>query len=454
MTSHQMFSDQVLSMVVEQAIYPITTDVLYSLFAPFGVEQLVVYPQTKSEDGEPFVAADVRFTSAHAFAYWDGRCIYYRCCRLQMWCATLDVLPAPASTSPTVVKDNRDTAIDLTNSTAAISGHDGKSVGAIDIPAAASTSTPPHGHDTSPKSSLDSDCRVPVAGTDEYTLVAAIPEVVTELAIFPGVPSTTVCHDLAIDLNATTVVFPELTVIRNDKEVEQFPSHTVIEEDAAPGVIITDVFTRRFSLVTTVVYNDANKIVAPAAPILLTAEYPRSCLPDTPKLSLMAMAFQQVWWQWMRLRPTPWPSFWRDLADGNEAGGDQMHRYLVQQLESVEIIINFRTMPSTEASETCECQHLISTKVYHELWDCFEVGSGTRYPKSDEVCASVISIFEWGSFQKWVLGLYFNKMVMLNASVFFFLSSLPYVYGSSTWACTRWACFGTPEDRRCSCYWS
>lgn len=69
-------------MVVEQAIYPITADVLYSLFAPFGVEQLVVYPQTKSEDGEPCVAADVRFTSAHMFAYWDGRCIYYRCCRL------------------------------------------------------------------------------------------------------------------------------------------------------------------------------------------------------------------------------------------------------------------------------------------------------------------------------------------------------------------------------------
>ncbi|XBH90610.1 hypothetical protein VPH35_082221 [Triticum aestivum] len=199
-----------------------------------------------------------------------------------MWCATLDVLPAPASTSPTV-----DTAVDLTNSTTAISGHDGMSVGAIDIPAAASTSTPPHGHDTSPKSSLDSDRRVPVTGTDEYILVAAIPEVVTELAIFPVVPSTTkaqevlevihdvpsacismahitcstdcsdqvvainsvnkattVCPDLAIDLNATTVVFLELAVIRNDKEVEQFPSHTVIEEDAAPGVILTDVFTR------------------------------------------------------------------------------------------------------------------------------------------------------------------------------------------------------------------
>lgn len=76
-------------MVVEQAIYPITVDVLYSLLSPFGVEQLVVYPPTKSDDGSPCVAADVRFRSAHAaahaLAYWDGRCIYFRCCRLQMW---------------------------------------------------------------------------------------------------------------------------------------------------------------------------------------------------------------------------------------------------------------------------------------------------------------------------------------------------------------------------------
>ncbi|KAF7104510.1 hypothetical protein CFC21_105401 [Triticum aestivum] len=240
MFSHQMSSDQVLNLVVEQAIYPITTNILYSLFAPFGVEQLVVYPQTKLGDGEPCVAADVRFTSAqaaaHAFAYWDGRCIYYRCCRLQMWCATLDVLPAPASTSPTVVKDNRDTAVDLNNYTTTISDHDGEFVGAIEIPAAASTSTSPHGHDTFTKSSLDNDCCVLVAGTDDYTLVAAIPEIVTELAVFPGVPSTTKAQE-------------DLEVIHDAPPARITMAHVTYPTECSHQVATTDILNEGLGLI-------------------------------------------------------------------------------------------------------------------------------------------------------------------------------------------------------------
>ncbi|XP_037454115.1 uncharacterized protein LOC119324429 isoform X2 [Triticum dicoccoides] len=85
--------------------------------------------------------------------------------------------------------------VDLNNSTVAISGHDDESVGAI--------STPPHVHDTSPKSSLDSG-HVPIVGTAEYTLMAAIPEVVTELATFPGVPFTTKAQEVFEVLHDTS----------------------------------------------------------------------------------------------------------------------------------------------------------------------------------------------------------------------------------------------------------
>lgn len=73
---------------------------------------------------------------------------------------------------------------------------------------------------------------------------------------------TTICPDLAIDLNATTAVSSELAVVQNDNEV----AGTV--EDTAPGVIITDVFTQRVSPVTTVMYDgvviiDADKCAAP-----------------------------------------------------------------------------------------------------------------------------------------------------------------------------------------------
>ncbi|XP_073360000.1 uncharacterized protein [Aegilops tauschii subsp. strangulata] len=61
----------------------------------------------------------------------------------------------------------------------------------VNIPTAASTSTPPHVQDTSPKSSPDSNDCVLVTGTTEYTLVAANPEVVTKLAVLPGDPSST-----------------------------------------------------------------------------------------------------------------------------------------------------------------------------------------------------------------------------------------------------------------------
>ncbi|KAF7058401.1 hypothetical protein CFC21_065469 [Triticum aestivum] len=204
MSSHQTSSDQVLSMVVEQAIYPITVEVMYSLFGPFGVEQLVVYPPTISEDGQPCVAADVRFCSAHAaahaLAYWDGRCIYFRCCRLQMWNATPDVLPAPTSPPTRTATPDAFMAGDT-----AASAHSTVLDPSVNIPTAASTSTLPHVQDTPPKSSLDSKGRVLVTSTTEYTLVAANPEVVTELAVLPGDLSSTtkaqeiprVAHDAA-----------------------------------------------------------------------------------------------------------------------------------------------------------------------------------------------------------------------------------------------------------------
>ncbi|XBI49668.1 hypothetical protein VPH35_113207 [Triticum aestivum] len=44
----------------------------------------------------------------------------------------------------------------------------------------------------------------------------------------------------------------------------------------------------------------------------------RFCLPDTTMPQMMAMVFPQIWQKQMRLRLTPWPSFWMDLTDGNE----------------------------------------------------------------------------------------------------------------------------------------
>ncbi|XP_044361242.1 uncharacterized protein [Triticum aestivum] len=355
MTNHQMSSDQVLSMVVEQAIYPITTDVLYSLFAPFGVEQLVVYPQTKSEDGEPCVAADVRFTSAHAaahaFVYWDGRCIYYRCCRLQMWCAILDVLPAPASPSPTVVKENHDTVVDLNNSTTAISSHDDKSVGSVNIPATASTSTPPHVHDTSPKSSLNRDYRVPIAGTDEYTLVAAIPKVVTELAVFPGVPSTTKAQEVlevihgvppacitmahitcstdgsnqVIATNSVNKVTTNLlkpAVDLNDNEVEQLavvrPMHSIstgtfgIAEEVVPsGASTTDIDSK----------NGMQELDASFLISINTSHLVRNKVSSIKLMQLFVdhdVDLPPTRHHGLQIRPMPWPSLSGDLADGRE----------------------------------------------------------------------------------------------------------------------------------------
>ena len=104
----ELKSDRTLSMVIDHAIYPVTEELLHQLFDRYGVEQLVVYPPIVS-DGEPCVAADVRFSSANAaaqaYAYWDGRCIYYRCCRLQMWIASADVLPAQPSAAATPATD-------------------------------------------------------------------------------------------------------------------------------------------------------------------------------------------------------------------------------------------------------------------------------------------------------------------------------------------------------------
>jgi hypothetical protein len=106
MSSHQNLSNQALSMVIDRAIYPVTKELLHKLFDPYGVEQLVVYPPIISEDGDPCVAADVWFSSergaAQAYANWDGRCIYYRCCRLQMWIALAEGLPAQPPAAATL----------------------------------------------------------------------------------------------------------------------------------------------------------------------------------------------------------------------------------------------------------------------------------------------------------------------------------------------------------------
>jgi hypothetical protein len=91
-------------MVVRRAIYPITDALLHRLFAPYGVDQLVVYPVV-IEEGEACVAADVKFvsgqTAVQSFAALDGRYIYDGCCRLQMWIASSDVLPDQYSTATT-----------------------------------------------------------------------------------------------------------------------------------------------------------------------------------------------------------------------------------------------------------------------------------------------------------------------------------------------------------------
>uniref|UniRef100_M8BLU4 Putative kinase-like protein TMKL1 n=1 Tax=Aegilops tauschii TaxID=37682 RepID=M8BLU4_AEGTA len=409
MTSHQMSSDQVLSMVVEQAIYPITTDVVYSLFAPFGVEQLVVYPQTKSEDGELCVAVDVRFTSAHAaahaFAYWDGRCIYYRCCRLQTWCATLDVLPAPASPSPTVVKDNRDTVVDLNNSTTAISSHDGKSVGSVNIPAAASTSTPPHVHDTSPKSSLKRDYRVPVVGTDEYTLVAAIPEVVTELAVFPGVPSTTKAQEVlevihgappayitmahitcstdgsnqviaTNSVNKVTTNLVKPAVDLNDNEVEQLaavrPTHSIstgtfcITEEVVPsGASTTDIDSK-----DGVGELDASFLISINTSHLVTNK--------VSSIKLMQLFVDHdvdlppTRHHGLRIRPMPWPSLWGDLADGREVRPIPwpfpVKKFMEHPFQFVQLL---DMTSSTFPVESCHAGELVGNRNVH----CIQISS-------------------------------------------------------------------------------
>jgi hypothetical protein len=121
-----MLQNQGLSMVVGRAIYPVTKELLHRLFAPYGVEQLVVYPPIIGEDGDPCVAAEVRFSSEHAaaqaYAQWDGRCIYYRCCRLLMWPSEELWPPQPsAAATPTTAAVLPDGAQDLIASTPPVS---------------------------------------------------------------------------------------------------------------------------------------------------------------------------------------------------------------------------------------------------------------------------------------------------------------------------------------------
>jgi hypothetical protein len=57
---------------------PIMDALLHHLFAPCGMEQLVLYPVV-IEEGDACVAVDVKFAPEHAasqaFAVWDGRCM-------------------------------------------------------------------------------------------------------------------------------------------------------------------------------------------------------------------------------------------------------------------------------------------------------------------------------------------------------------------------------------------
>jgi hypothetical protein len=113
-------------MVVGRAIYPVTEELLHRLFDPYNVEKLQVYPAVIGEDEDPCVAADVCFSLEHAvaqaYAYWDGRCIYYRCCRLQMWLAEEEVLaqslPIVTPASAAVLREGTD---ELAASTSSVS---------------------------------------------------------------------------------------------------------------------------------------------------------------------------------------------------------------------------------------------------------------------------------------------------------------------------------------------
>ncbi|XBH84605.1 hypothetical protein VPH35_072734 [Triticum aestivum] len=336
MSSRQMSSDQVLSMVVEQAIYPITVDVMHSLFGPFGVERL------------PCVAANVRFCSAHvvvqALAYWDGRCIYFRCCRLQMWNATPDVATPDAFIVGETAASAHSTVLDPT----------------INIPTAASTSTPPHVQDTSPKSSPDSNGRVLVTGATEYTLMAANPEVITELAVLPGDPSATtkaqeipkVAHD------ATPTCIPMVPVTCST-ECSTQEAHDI----AAVAAEVRNTTTALGSELTIDLYNTTTAIGVTSC-----GHHDKFNLLNIPvKASISPPPHVQLFrnhdldvkpptrHEGLPIRPTPWPSYLPSFSCPHE-GMTLNHKGLLPQVTFVmKIPIG---VPSEDAADSNFCVQL------------------------------------------------------------------------------------------------
>jgi hypothetical protein len=102
MSRSQIFPGQLLSKLAWSSAVqftPITDALLHHLFAPCGMEQLIVYPVV-IEEGDACVAADVMFVSgcaaSQAFADFDGRCMQnvvscrcglrrWTCCRPNIW---------------------------------------------------------------------------------------------------------------------------------------------------------------------------------------------------------------------------------------------------------------------------------------------------------------------------------------------------------------------------------
>ncbi|XBI68041.1 hypothetical protein VPH35_047303 [Triticum aestivum] len=286
MSSRQMSSDQVLSMVVEQAIYAITVDVMYSLFGPFG-------------DGQPCVAADVRFRSAHAAVH--------------MWNATPDVLPA--RTSPPTCTTMPDAF--MAGDTSALA-HSTVLDPSINIPMAASTSTPPHVQDTSHKSSPDSNSCVLVTGTSEYTLVAANPEVVTKLAEIPNVAhdATPVCIPM-VPVTCSTECSTQVDAIDSVDEAHDVATVAVEVHNTSTALDVSELFkhVKQMGVLSTEISRNLGlqlRLFEPllsSAPATITVHYLISMVPtDTTVLIAWPLSFKRKT-SASRSCLMPWPSF-------------------------------------------------------------------------------------------------------------------------------------------------
>ncbi|KAF6983421.1 hypothetical protein CFC21_001610 [Triticum aestivum] len=269
----------------------------------------------------------------------------------------------------------------------------------------ASTTTSPtideEVHDTSPESSLDSNRHVPDTGMDEHTWVEDIPEVVTELAVLPGTPSSTtearvVPHDASEDSINDKPVTCSTECSNQDNNTRAFPPSvmTVPLLSTAAPMLVTDLIHSGTDAVVQPFRNHDLDVSPGHAGLLIRASPWPSFLVDhiaegnevrpTPWSS-----FQMHFADGNDVRPAPWPSFAGSLEGTtlNYEGLLLQVTYVVQRLP---VALNFlreywRYLPSVRLKsfevsvplEKCDCVHLVSAdgnEVRPIPWPSFLIG--------------------------------------------------------------------------------